>query len=451
MTLALIALLIASASGIAALGTRGLIHPFVSLLVAAIVSGLAAELSLPYTFRSMDDGFSATVGSIGPVLIAASVAAIALQQSRFGQWLSALPIRPRGKRPLNWMAGCGLIGGLGAVGEFAFILLMPLADALARRLARPAADTALPLVMAIIATNTTLVPAPGPVAAAAILSADLWQTAVWGAIVALAAGVAGWVFSLCAGGWLSRPVEQDETAPGPLQAAGAACLPATLAGALPVFLPLLLLVVSSAGHMPSEPLGGAWIREMLLTVGQPLALVLVALAAAAVVLAADGLRPRTLPLSEGWVGQALTQAAGTALLVGAAGAFSRVLQNAGLDSMLADELSDVRLGILLPFAIAAAMKLAQGNSMLAVITTAGLIQPSLPQLGLDDETGRALSVVAVGAGSMVASHLNDTLFWTFTRLCRLTPAQGLRLLTLGTLVQGTAAAAALLAITALVR
>lgn len=448
MTLALIALLIASASGIAALGARGRIHPFISLLVAAVVSGLAAELSLPYTLRSMDDGFSSTIGSLGPVLVAASVASIALQQSRFGQWLSALPARARGKGPLNWMAGCGLIGGLGAVGEFAFVLLMPLADGLARRLARPAADTALPLALAIVAANTILVPAPGPAAAAAILSADLWQTALWGAIAALAAGVAGWVFSLFAGGWLSSPAEPDDASPRPVQAAGAARLPAIL-GVLPVSVPLLLLIVSSAGHMPSEPLGGGWPREILLTLGQPLTLMLTAAAAAAV--AAAWLRPRTLLLSENWIGQALTQAAGTAMLVSAAGAFSRVLQNAGLDSMLGDALADVHLGILLPFAIAAAMKLAQGSSMLAIITTAGLIQPSLSQLGLDDENGRALCAVAVGAGSMVASHVNDTLFWTFTRLCRLTPAQGLRLLTLGTLVQGAAAAAALLAIVAVVR
>ncbi|MFO1113817.1 MAG: hypothetical protein U1E33_03960, partial [Rhodospirillales bacterium] len=61
MTLALIALLIASTGGIAALAARGRIHPFVSLLVAAIVAGLAAELSLAYTLRSMDDGFSSTI------------------------------------------------------------------------------------------------------------------------------------------------------------------------------------------------------------------------------------------------------------------------------------------------------------------------------------------------------------------------------------------------------
>lgn len=449
MTLALITLLIASAGGIAALAARGRVHPFVSLLVAAVISGLAAELSLSYTLRSMDDGFSSTIGSLGPVLLAAAVAGTALQHAQFGQWLSALPIHSRGKGPLTWMAGGGLIGGLGAVGEVAFILLMPLADALARRLSRPAADTALPLALAIIATNTVLVPAPGPVAAAAILSADLWQTACWGAMVALAAAAAGWVFSLFAGGWLSRPAVQDNAVPAPPQTAGTAPLPAALAGLFPVVLPLLLLIASSAGHIPSEPLGGGWTREILLTLGQPLILVLVALAAAAV--AADRLRPRTLLLSETWVGQALTQAAGTAMLIGAAGAFSRVLQNAGLDSMLGDALADIRLGILLPFAIAAAMKLAQGSSMLAIITTAGLIQPSLPQLGLADETGRALCAVAVGAGSMVASHVNDTLFWTFTRLCRLTPAQGLRLLTLGTLVQGAAAAATLLAIVAVVR
>lgn len=447
MTLALIALLIASTGGVAALAARGRIHPFVSLLVAAIACGLAAELSLPYTLRSMEDGFSSTIGSLGPVFIAAAVAGIALHQSQFSQWLSA--VRVKGKGPLTWMTGCGLIGGLGAVGEVALILLMPLADALARRLSRPAGDTALPLALAITATNTLLVPAPGPVAAAAILSADLWQTALWGAMVALAAAAAGWVFSLFAGGWLSRPAKQAIAVPAPPQKAGAASLLAALAGLLPIVLPLLLLTVSSVGHMPSEPLGGGWTREILLTLGQPLILLLTALAAAA--LAAGWPRPRTALLSEDRIGQALTQAAGTALLIGVAGAFSRVLQNAGLDSMLGDDLAGVRLGILLPFAIAAAMKLAQGSSMLAIITTAGLMHPSLTSLGLDDESGRALSAVAVGAGSMVASHVNDTLFWTFTRLCKLTPAQGLRLLTLGTLVQGTAAATALLAISAVVR
>lgn len=96
MSLALIALLIATAGGIAALAERGRIHPFVSLLVAAIVAGLAAELSLPYTLRSMDDGFSSTLGSLGPVFIAAAVAGIALQHARFGQCLAGANGRSHG-------------------------------------------------------------------------------------------------------------------------------------------------------------------------------------------------------------------------------------------------------------------------------------------------------------------------------------------------------------------
>ncbi len=178
-------------------------------------------------------------------------------------------------------------------------------------------------------------------------------------------------------------------------------------------------------------------------------LLLTVLATSAV--AAACLRPRIALPSENWTAQALVQVASIAMLVGAAGAFSRVLQNSGLDSMAAEALTDAPIGIMLPFAIASAMKLAQGSSLLAIISTAGLLQPSLPQLGLDDQSGRALCAVAVGAGSMVASHVNDTLFWTFTRLCNITPAQGLRLLTLGTLVQGVAAAVTLLVISAVVR
>ena len=159
-----------------------------------------------------------------------------------------------------------------------------------------------------------------------------------------------------------------------------------------------------------------------------------------------------MALSEnGWPGQALADVASLVLIVGAAGAFARVVQNVGVGEMLAEQLVGMPMGLLLPFAIAMAVKIAHGSSMLAIITAAAFTQPLLGQVGLDDDTGRALCAVAIGAGAMVASHPNDTLFWTFTRLCRLTPAQGFRLLTLGTVVQGLAAAATLSVLAAVLR
>jgi GntP family gluconate:H+ symporter len=68
------------------------------------------------------------------------------------------------------------------------------------------------------------------------------------------------------------------------------------------------------------------------------------------------------------------------------------------------------------------------------------VLPLLPALGLDSATAKPLVVVAIGAGSMIVSHANDSYFWVVTQFSKMTVNQGYRLQTLGTLVEGAAAA-----------
>ncbi len=96
------------------------------------------------------------------------------------------------------------------------------------------------------------------------------------------------------------------------------------------------------------------------------------------------------------------------------------------------------------------MKAVQGSSLVAAITAAGMVQPLLAAIGLDTETGRALAVIAIGAGSMSLSHLNDTFFWVVAGSLGLSPLRGVGLLTVGTLLQGAAAIAALTALGAVI-
>jgi len=69
---------------------------------------------------------------------------------------------------------------------------------------------------------------------------------------------------------------------------------------------------------------------------------------------------------------------------------------------------------LVPFLIAAVMKTAQGSSTVAIITTASFIAPMLPILGLDNEWGKLFAMLAMGSGSMIVSHANDSYFWVVT-------------------------------------
>ena len=101
-------------------------------------------------------------------------------------------------------------------------------------------------------------------------------------------------------------------------------------------------------------------------------------------------------------------------------------------------------GVLVPFVVAAAMKTLQGSSLVAAITAAGIVHPILPQLGLADANAKALAALAVGAGAMTISHVNDEYFWVVTQSAGLRPLRGLATVGLGTLLQGLIAAAALL-------
>ncbi|HCI3977848.1 TPA: GntP family permease, partial [Pseudomonas aeruginosa] len=92
----------------------------------------------------------------------------------------------------------------------------------------------------------------------------------------------------------------------------------------------------------------------------------------------------------------------------------------------------------MPFVVAAALKTAQGSTTVALVTTSALVAPLLPQLGLDSEMGRVLTVMAIGAGAMTVSHANDSFFWVVTQFSRMTVSTAYRAQTLATLVQGIA-------------
>ena len=96
----------------------------------------------------------------------------------------------------------------------------------------------------------------------------------------------------------------------------------------------------------------------------------------------------------------------------------------------------MQVGIFLPFILAAVLKSAQGSSTVAIITTAAIVAPLLDSLGLESETSKALTVLAIGAGSMTVSHLNDSYFWVVAQFSGMDTSTALKSQTLATLFQG---------------
>ncbi len=127
------------------------------------------------------------------------------------------------------------------------------------------------------------------------------------------------------------------------------------------------------------------------------------------------------------------------LITGAGAAFGAVLNASPLTDFLADNIAELGLGLLVPFLIAAALKSAQGSSTVAIVTGSALVAPLMGSLGLDSTEGAVLSVLAVGSGSMMVSHANDSFFWVVSQLSRIPVGTAYKTLTTATAIQGITA------------
>ncbi len=421
--------------------TRWKLHPFLALLFAALGYGVSCgTMSLPDVVAAVNAGFGGTIGDIGIVILAGAIIGVFLEKSGGALTLAERTIRVVGQK--NVPLAMGLIGYIVSVPVFCdsgFVILAPLAKALSRRAGMPVAASAIALSLGLYATHTMVPPTPGPIAAAGILEADLGLVILWGLPVSFAALVVGWLFALVA--TRNAPADVNAQDESPTQTVADPHRPSAVKSVVPILLPLVLIVLKSITDLPTHPLGEGQLAQFVGFAGQPVVALLLGVLLAFLL---PKRLTREMLSSSGWVGEAVLAAAMIIIITGSGGAFGKVLRNSGIADLISTHVGDTAgLSILLPFVVAAAIKTAQGSSTVAIITTAGIMAPLLESLHLATPMGRALAVVTIGAGAMVVSHVNDSYFWVVTGFSKMSIKEGYRLQTLGTLVEGCAAAGAL--------
>lgn len=346
---------------------------FLAVMAVVVAYGIATEMTFQSIGKAFGLGFVAALEQTGLLVMAGALV---------GRLLIKQPL------PAPAAAIAGALAGLGGSASGALALLQP-------------AGRAAGLALILLAAHALVAPSPLAVAAASVVHADI-ATMAWIAVpVAIVAAAVGWALFARGDGERGR----------------------LSLGWLAVAIPIALLIVQSFAQMPSEPLGKGGAREFYTGVSKPLVLAVLAIALA-------------LLLSRRWQPALLADTSWAPLLltVGAAGGFARVLDETGMAELLAEYMLDPRLGLLVPFLAAATVKTMQGNSLSAVLTASGMVEPMLPALGLDSPTGRALAAAAAGAGSIAICHVNDPFFWIASHMAGVTPAKGLRLIGLGSAV-----------------
>jgi len=426
-------LLVVFAAGIAfiiVMTARAKMHAFLVLLLASFGVGVLSGMEPLAVVRTITDGFGGILGYIGIVIICGTIIGTMLEKSRATLTMAnaVLGLVGESKSALA-MSLTGAVVSISVFCDSGFVILSSLNRTLAGKTGLSMAVMAVALSSGLYATHTFVPPTPGPIAAAGNLKADIGMVILFGLIVSVPAVTAGylWASRIC-----SRYRIEPDVVLEPEESATA--LPKTFNAFAPIVVPILLITVKSVADFPAHPLGEGGVKLFFDFFGDPTVALLIG------VFFAFLLIPRwSEEYVNGWVGEGLRNAASIIMITGAGGAFGAILRSTEIGDYLSSVLAQYRMGIVLPFIIAAALKTAQGSSTVALITTSALVYPMLGDLGLASDTARALTVISIGAGAMIMSHANDSYFWVVSQFSGLDTSTAYKTHSLATLIQGVTA------------
>jgi GntP family gluconate:H+ symporter len=379
-------------------------HAFIALAVGSLFVGVAAGMPLADIPRAFQGGVGDTLGFIALVIGLGTVIGKLLAESGGAVVVSNALVRALGEKRLDWaLLFSGFIIGLPVFFQVGLVLLAPVLFTLTRQTGTPLLRLGIPLVAGLSAAHGLVPPHPGPLAAIERLGADTGRTLFYSLIVGLpVAMLAGPLI----GRFVSRRLRVETGAMGD-QLTGnttATRAPSLAITLVTILLPVLLMLLAALAQatLPDGPA-----RRWIGFAGSPLvAMLLATLTAMYTFGQACGFdRARLLRFAE----EALPPIASVMLVVGGGGGFGRVLVTAGVDKAITQAIGGMQMSpLVLGWLIAALLRVSVGSATVACVTAASIMAPMIGTMG---HVNKELLVVAIGAGSLIASHVNDGGFW----------------------------------------
>ena len=404
-------------------------HPIFSLTIAAVASGFLLGLAPQQIMTTMAEGFGNTLSGIGLVIAFGTVIGIYLEKTGSTQVLANSILKVIGlKRSPLAINLAGFVISIPVYCDSGYIILSSLNKAISKKTGIPALVFAIALATGLYSAHVFVPPTPGPLAAAAILEADLGMVLIFGLLVAIPVSISGYFWAR----FIGKSLQEDDSTKTIEQKEEVLATVKPYQAFLPLLVPIVLIAMKSIVDYPTHPLGDGWLFQMFNFLGSPVIALLIGVFFAFAL-------GRKVPQEDkkGWVSEAFMQAGAIVLITGAGGAFGAILRTMDIASIINLESSTGVGGLLIAFVIAAVLKTAQGSSTVAIITTSAIIAPLLETFGLISITDKALAVLAIGAGAMTVSHINDSYFWVVSQFSHMKVKTALKGHTLGTLVQGT--------------
>jgi GntP family gluconate:H+ symporter len=406
-------------------------HVFLALLVPILLFALIPGIDRKAFITAFEQGFGRTIQSIAVVIVLGSLLAEALKHTGGIERITISMIKLVGDRhmPLA-LTLSGFIIGIAIFSDIGYIILNPLVHSAALQTGLNMSVMSTGLVGAMQLTHALVPPTPGPLAAVALVEADIGRVILFGLLATLFASFAGCAYALLAGPRIPSPPSREFVGQSFVERGIEAQLPTTGQAYAPILIPLALIagqgVTSFA--LPADHI----VNRAMLFLGWPV----VALGIGILLAFRNTTREQNRERTQNWVEDALRTSAMIIMVTGLGGSLSQILRQTPAVDAIAQGMAATGLpAIFLPFVIGIVGNMITGSTTVGVITAASITAPMMPTLQLSPEA----TMLAGAAGSIIIKYVNSSYFWVCTSLSRM-PLRS-ALLSYGgvTLVNGLAA------------
>lgn len=383
----------------------GRVPPFAAFIATSLIGALCFGMPLHAIGQSIERGVGDMLGGIAAIICLGSMFGRTIADSGAARSIANALIGVVGRRfILIAMALTGLIIGIPLFYAVGFVIMVPLIYSVATRTRLPVVYLGIPLLCGLSVAHGFLPPHPSPLALVKVFNADLGMTLIYGMVVGcVTVMIAGPVLAprlkgIVAGG-ASASTATDSDVPD-------ATLPGAFNSCFTALLPVLLIAATTT--VAYVPNASPELKTYAAFIGQPTVALTVAVVYATLSLGI--LRGMTFKSLMQAQGASLQDVGGILLTLAGAGALKQVFVDGGVSAQLGEWLQTVPLQpLVLGWLIAVVIRIALGSATIAGLTAAGIMAPVAIATGADPN----LMVLAVGAGSLMCSHVNDAGFWLF--------------------------------------
>lgn len=401
------------------------LHAFVSLIIACLYVGFITGMPLMKICTSIEAGMGSTLGFLATVLGLGSILGKMLETSGGAERLARTLIQKFGKKRANWaMMVVGLITGIPMFFQVGFVLLIPLVISVARATGLSIVAIGVPIGVSLQIVHCMLPPHPAAMAVAATLHADIGKVIILGLFVCLTAAIIGGPV------WTSFIKKNIKSSLSSLSKVSKEKLDKDLPKfgitLFTVLLPMLIMVAKTLFDLSS--LKDSQYIELINFIGNPIIALLISAFFAYWSLGLK--RGFSMQNLLKFTDQSFAPVAGILLVIGAGGAFNRILIDSGLGTKLGAVLTSLDMSpLLMAWVVAAVMRFSVGSATVAMVTAAGIVTPMLSQYPSLDP---AIVALAVGSGAICFSHVTDSGFWIVKEYFGLSVTDALKSYTLAT-------------------